>query len=80
MIRASVIKIFSPILSVLLLLPFVVESVHAVQTDHTYNNHQDVNLHTPKTDCSVFHLKINHQSVAFSYFFAFYKPKELHLI
>ena len=72
-------RIFAFILALIVLFPFTVQAMHALENhEHEICNAKDVkHIHQQDVDCSVYHLQVQQNSFDFSSTFDLYNPKNL---
>lgn len=58
--------IISSVLIITVLLPFAVQFLHSFEHHDHICSENDIHIDTHELDCSVFHFKINQQSIDFS--------------
>ncbi len=70
-------RIFSTLIALIVLLPFVVQTIHAMEGhEHVYcNAKNETHFHKKEIDCQFYHLKITYNSFNFSNNFSIYQPQ-----
>lgn len=58
--------IISSVLIITVLLPFAVQFLHSFEHHEHICSENDIHIDSHELDCSVFHFKINHNSIDFS--------------
>lgn len=65
-IKLHITKILSIVLITTVLLPFAIQFSHSLEKHEHICSTNDLHIDTHELDCSVFHFKVNHNSIDFT--------------